>query len=316
MNLLSVENITKNFGDKLLFTITSFGIEQGEKIGVIGVNGTGKSTLLKILVGVEQPDTGTIVVGNNVKIGYLPQEPAFNEDATVIEQVFNGNSPMIQVLKEYENTVEALKFNPASREDQKKLAVLSQQLDNIGAWQFENDAKTILTKLGISNFQRKVGSLSGGQRKRVALAGALINPVDLLVLDEPTNHIDSQAIVWLEEFLNKRKGALLMVTHDRYFLDRVTNRIIEIDNRKLYQYKGNYSCFLELKAERQEQMYASEKKRQNMLRRELAWLKRGAKARTTKQQARIERIEELKEMKNNIRPAKINISVEIGRAHV
>jgi ATP-binding cassette subfamily F protein uup len=293
MNLLSIENLSKTYGEKVLFGQVTFGVDDGDKIGLIGVNGTGKSTFLKVIAGVEQADSGKIMTGNSVQIEYLPQNPEFDAKATVLEQVFKGHSPVMQVLREYEQALSEAQQHPADIVYQKRLIALTQQMDSQNAWQLESDAKAILTKLGITDFTASVSTLSGGQRKRVALASALINPADLLILDEPTNHIDNDTVAWLEQYLHKRKGALLMITHDRYFLDRVTNRIIELDKGKLYTYTGNYSQFLESKADREEQLEASERKRQNILRNELAWIRRGAQARSTKQKARIERFEEL-----------------------
>jgi len=293
MNVLTAENLTKSYGEKVLFTDISFGIDEGEKIGIIGVNGTGKSTLLKILAGIEWPDQGRVTMGNSIRLEYLPQNPEFEDTATVLQQVFKGNSPEMKLLREYESALEKLNEDPDEPILQQKLIALGQQMDELDAWQLENEAKTILNKLGISGFDTLVGTLSGGQRKRVALASALINPTDILMLDEPTNHIDNDTVDWLEQYLNKRKGALVMITHDRYFLDRVVGRVIELDQERLYPYPGNYSRFLELKAEREEQLEASERKRQNLFRNELAWMRRGAKARTTKQKARIERFEKL-----------------------
>jgi ABC transport system ATP-binding/permease protein len=306
MNLLTVENISKSYSEKILFSNLSLGISEGDKIGVIGINGTGKSTLLKIIAGVEVPDEGRLITGNSVKIEYLPQNPDFDNEATVLEQIFKGNSPVMQVLRDYEKALQ-------NHEDQDKLIELSHKMEALNAWSIESDAKTILTKLGISNFKDKVGTLSGGQKKRIALAGALITPSDLLILDEPTNHMDNDTIFWLEQFLNKRKGALLMITHDRYFLDRVANEIIELDKGNLYNYAGNYSYFLEKKVERDEIQVANEKKRQNLFRKELAWIKRGAKARTTKQKARIDRFEHLKDQALDLSSEKVEISVGSSR---
>lgn len=278
MNLLSIENVSKNYGEKQLFDRISFGIDQGEKIGLLGVNGTGKTTFLKVIAGIEAPDQGRVTVGNKVSLEYLPQNPHFDNEANVLQQIFRGRPPL---------------------DDQKEF------------WETESDAKIILTKLGIVDFEAKLGTLSGGQRKRVALATALINPADLLILDEPTNHIDNQTVDWLEQYLNKRKGALLMVTHDRYFLDRVVNGIIELDEGKLYSYAGNYSQFLELKALREEQLQSSEKKRLNLYRNELAWIRRGAKARSTKQKARIDRFEQIKEEKLVAESERIELPVGV-----
>lgn len=308
MNLLTAENIVKSYGERILLNKISFGIGEGEKVGVIGINGTGKSTFLKILAGMEQADDGKITTMNGIKIEYLPQSPEFDDNATVLEQVFKGNSPIMALIKEYETALQMLNKNTQDTDLQKKVMSLSSRMDTSGAWSIESEAKTILTRLKIFDFDAVVGTLSGGQRKRIALASALINPADLLILDEPTNHIDSDTVEWLEEYLNRRKGALIMVTHDRYFLDRVANKIIEIHNGNLYSYSGNYSTFLQKKSEREEMQEASESKRQNLIRRELAWIKRGAKARSTKQKARIERFENLVADKPDAKNGQVEIS--------
>ncbi|WP_371361529.1 Energy-dependent translational throttle protein EttA [Sporomusa rhizae] len=313
MNLLSIENLAKSYGERILFSNVTFGIDEGDKIGLIGVNGTGKSTFLKEIAGVDTADSGKITVGNSVQVEYLPQNPEFDDKATVLEQVFKGHSPVMQVLRDYEQALANVEQHPEDAAWQQRLIRLSQQMDAQNAWQLENDAKTILTKLGITDFSAVVSTLSGGQRKRVALASALINPADLLILDEPTNHIDNNTVAWLEQYLAKRKGALIMITHDRYFLDRVTNRIIELDKGKLYTYTGNYSQFLELKAEREEQQEASERKRQNIFRNELAWIRRGAQARSTKQKARIERFEQLSAQTPESSQAQLEITVGASR---
>ncbi|GAB6180893.1 ABC-F family ATP-binding cassette domain-containing protein [Desulfotomaculum defluvii] len=313
MNLLTVENISKSFGVKNILDDISFGISEGEKVGLVGINGTGKSTLLKVLAGQETIDQGKITMTNNLQVEYLPQDPIFDENATVIQQVFKGQSPVMKLLLEYERTIDRLNSEPNSKELQNIILQLGQKMDELAAWHLENEAKTVLTKLGISNFNAPIATLSGGQRKRVALASALINPADFLILDEPTNHIDNETVSWLEQYLHKRKGALLMITHDRYFLDRVVNNIWELANGNIYRYEGNYSKFLELKAAREEQLEASERKRQNIFRKELAWIRRGAKARTTKQKARIERFENLKEKVYEINSDKMEISVEAKR---
>lgn len=307
MNLLSIENISKSYSDKILFKDINLGISEGDKIGLIGVNGTGKSTLLKIIAGFETSDTGKIIKGNSIRIEYLPQNPNFEAAASVLEQVFRGDSPSMKLLGQYE---EALTSPNTSSE---RLMALSHDMDSLNLWELESDAKSILTKLGISDFNAKIGTLSGGQKKRVALVSALINKSDLLILDEPTNHLDNESIDWLEQYLNKRKGALLMITHDRYFLDRVTNGILELDNGSLYSYTGNYSTFLEKKLEREDHLKSSEEKRQNLFRKELAWIKRGAKARSTKQKARIDRFDKLKESANNISKENVEISVSSSR---
>ena len=296
MNILSAEGISKSYSEKALFSEVSLGIDDSDKIGLIGINGTGKSTFLKVIAGIEKPDSGRIIIGNSVRVGYLSQNPSFKEDDTVIKQVFNGNWPVMKLLREYEELLNLINKKQADDLQEKQMISLMQKMDELDAWSVESQAKMILTKLGISDFDATVSKLSGGQRKRIAMASALINPAELLILDEPTNHIDNDSVDWLEKYLNSRKGALLMVTHDRYFLERVTNRIIELDNGKLYSYQANYSKFLEMKAEREELEQASERKRQNLMRNELAWIRRGAQARSTKQKARIERFEKLKEI--------------------
>lgn len=293
MNLLSVEQITKTYGVKSLFSELSFGIAEGDKIGLIGVNGAGKSTLLKIIAGVEHADSGQVVCANNAGIGYLSQNPFFNPESTVLETAIEGNSPLMELVREYETVLVKAEKEAANPDIQQKLLRLGERMDQADAWRLESEAKTILTKLGIADFTAKIGMLSGGQRKRVALAAALINPVDLLILDEPTNQIDNQTVDWLEGYLKERQGALLMVTHDRYFLDRVVDRIFELNGGKIFSYTGNYSLFLEKKAEREELEQSIAAKRKNLYRQELAWIRRGAKARSTKQQARIDRFEKL-----------------------
>ncbi|MFD0697102.1 ABC-F family ATP-binding cassette domain-containing protein [Paenibacillus sp. GCM10027628] len=297
MNILSALNITKTYGDKVLFDDISFTVNEKQRIGLIGVNGTGKSTLLKLLAGLETADRGKLVHANHFRVEYLPQNPEFDPNSTVLEQVFHGDTPLMQTLRDYERALVELELDTSSETKQARLFKAQQRMEEQGAWEASTLAKTVLTRLGISDFDKPVGQLSGGQRKRVAMARVLIQPADLLILDEPTNHIDNETAMWLEEFLGKWRGALLLVTHDRYFLERVTNRILELDRGKIYSYEGNYEAFLEKKAERMESEAASEDKRQNLLRRELAWLRRGAKARTTKQKARIQRAEELRDRK-------------------
>jgi ATP-binding cassette subfamily F protein uup len=307
MNLLNIENVSKSYSEKPLLNHINLGINEGDKIGVIGVNGTGKSTLLKIVAGMEVPDDGRVMKGSSVVIEYLSQNPYFDPEANVLTQVFKGESEVMKVLRAYEEAIQ----NPDTPND--IIIKLSHDMDTMNGWSIESEAKTVLTKLGITDFHSKVGTLSGGQRKRIALASALINPSDLLILDEPTNHLDNDTIDWLEQYLNKRKGALLMITHDRYFLDRVVNEIIELDQGNLYIYKGNYNNFLEKKLEREDIEAATERKRQNLMRSELAWIRRGAKARSTKQKARIERFEKLKEAGTDLNEEKLEISVASSR---
>lgn len=313
MNLLSIENLAKSYGERVLFANVSFGVDEGDKIGLIGVNGTGKSTFLKTVAGIEPADAGKVTLASGIQVGYLPQNPELDAGSTVLAQVFKGGAPVMRLIREYEQTLEAVSLQPADSGRQKRLIDLSQQMDAMDAWQLESSAKAILTKLGISDFTAIVGTLSGGQRKRIALASALVNPADLLILDEPTNHIDNDMVAWLEQYLQTYKGALLLVTHDRYFLDRVVNRIVEIDKGQMYTYGGNYSIFLEKKAEREEQQAGSERKRQNLFRNELAWIKRGARARTTKQKARIERFEQLSAQKADLEATKLELEAVASR---
>ena len=293
MVLLTAEHIRKSYGTRVIFDDISFSIHEGDKIGVIGVNGTGKSTLLRIIAGADQADSGEIITMNGMRMGYLPQNPLFVEGTTVLQQVFCGENPKLALVRDYEACMAALAKNPQDARLVRQAAELTERMDKAEAWSLESEAKTILTKLGISDFEQRVETLSGGQKKRVALAAALIAPVDLLILDEPTNHIDNDTVDWLEKHLEKYSKALLMVTHDRYFLDRVANRTLELEKGKIYSYQANYSKFLELKAEREELLAAGERKRQNFLRTELEWVRRGAKARSTKQKARLERFEEI-----------------------
>lgn len=271
MNILNAEKISKTYGENVLFDKVVLGVNKGDKIGVIGVNGTGKSTFLKIIAGIEEPDAGEIVSGRGVTVSYLAQAPQFNPGDTIVGYVIKGK-------------------NNAS----------------------EAEAKTILTKLGITDFDAAINTLSGGQRKRIALARTLVSPAEVLILDEPTNHLDSDMVIWLEEYIKKFKGELIMVTHDRYFLDNVTNRIVELDGGKLYGYDTNYSGFLELKTQREEMERATEAKRANILRRELEWIRRGCQARSTKQQARIDRYEDMKEASRQARASFENKALEMN----
>lgn len=262
MNLLTMEHVSKAYTDRVLLDDVGFGINKNEKIGVIGVNGMGKSTLLKIVAGIEESDAGTINMGNQVKICYLPQTPVFEAGTTILRAATEGN------------------------------------YDELNRWTIEAEAKSMLNQLGFTDYAEKIEHMSGGQKKRVALVRALLTPADILVLDEPTNHLDNEMSEWLEEYLIQFRGAILMITHDRYFLDRVVNRIVEVDHGKLYNYPGNYSEFVRLKAERQNMELATERKRKSLLRTELEWLHRGARARSTKQKAHIDRIHAMQEMKD------------------
>lgn len=295
MSMYRVEQLHKTFGEKTLFDHITFSIEKKERIGLIGVNGTGKSTLLKVLAGIDGKESGELIHANDFSIEYLPQDPELEEDLTVLEQVYYGDSPVMRTLRAYEQALLKLEEDPLSESCQKKLSDAQEKMDDHNAWDASTVAKTVLTKLGVTDFTKKVNHLSGGQRKRVSIAKSLIQPVDLLLLDEPTNHLDNITIEWLEGFLAQYRGAIMVITHDRYFLNRVTKRIFELDHGRLHQYNGNYELFLEKKAEREIEEDQQEGKRQNLLRRELAWLRRGAKARTTKQKARKQRVEAIQE---------------------
>ena len=290
MNLITLENINKTYSEKVLLKDVNLNINEGDKIGLIGLNGAGKSTLLKILTGRDEFFDGKVSKSKNVRIEYLAQDTKYEDNSTVLEQIFKGDTPEMKLLMEYEDLLDKVSIDPSLND---RLIQLQSKIDTMNLWDLESDAKTILTKLGIMDFNQKMSELSGGQKKRVFLASSLITPCELLVLDEPTNHLDSESIEWLEEYLNSRKGALIMITHDRYFLDRVTNKILELDRGTLYQYEGNYSDFLEKKAERLQVEAAKEEKRQKLILKELKWVRRGAKARTTKQKARLQRFEDL-----------------------
>lgn len=285
MNYITLEKIYKSYSEKVLLKNVSLTVNEGDKIGIIGINGAGKSTLLKILAGKDEFFDGEMTKNKNVRIEYLSQRQEFDDNSTILEQIFKSDTKEMKLIKEYEELL--------GSDDQERLLKCQEQIDALNLWSIESEAKTVLTKLGINDFNELIGNLSGGQKKRVALATALITPCDLLILDEPTNHLDSSSIEWLENYLNNRKGALVMITHDRYFLDRVSNKTFELDRGILYSYDGNYSKFLEKKMERLEREESEEKKRQSLIRKELKWVRRGAKARSTKQKARLMRFEEL-----------------------
>ena len=299
MLLLSIENLAHSYGERTLFKNVNFNIETGDKIGLIGINGTGKSTLLRHIAeldGGKDPETGEpgkIIPNGTCVMEYLPQDPPFEPEATVIGQIFRGDSPMMKLLRSYETVLDETALHPDDATMQRRLLEVQQQMDQHFAWQLESEAKAVLNRLGITDFNQKMKTLSGGQRKRVALAGVLVRPSDLLILDEPTNHMDNETVAWLEGQLQKRKGALLMVTHDRYFFDRVINRTLELDNGTAYLYTANYSGFLQKRAERRELESAAARKLQNIYRRELAWISRGAEARRTKKKDRVERFAEI-----------------------
>ena len=297
--ILNAENLSFSYGDRVLFKNINFNVEEGDKVGIIGVNGTGKSTFLKMIAN-RDAGGGKLTIPGTVVMEYLPQDPPFEPQATVLEQIFKGDSPLMVLLRKYETAVEEAVAHPDDVKLQKVLLDLQQEMDNKYAWQLESEAKAVLHQLGITNLQQKMEELSGGQRKRVALAGVLVRPSDLLILDEPTNHMDNSTVAWLEQQLLKRKGALLMVTHDRYFFDRVVNRTLEIDNGQGYLYVGNYSLFLEKREERRIAEASAAQKLRNIYRRELAWISRGAEARRTKKKDRVERFAQIKAEVENV----------------
>lgn len=277
MNLFTMECVSKSYTDKLLLDKVSFGIQEGDRIGVLGINGTGKSTLLKLIAGLEEPDEGTITMGRNIEIAYLPQTPVFDTNLSILENVIAGK----KAKEAYRN--------------------------------IEGEARAMLVKLGIADVEARPDHLSGGQRKRAALVRTLLTPADIIVLDEPTNHLDSQMAEWLEEYLRKYQGAFVMVTHDRYFLDKVTNRILEIDKGKLYSYEANYSRYIELKVQREEMELATERKNKSLYRMELEWMMRGARARSTKQKAHIQRFEALRDREKLAADEQVEISSVYSR---
>jgi ATP-binding cassette subfamily F protein uup len=301
MNILSLENVSKTYGIKPLFESVSFGLDESDKVGVIGANGSGKSTLLRVIIGDEPPDTGRVVIAGEKIVAYLSQNPPYDPDQTVIEAVFTGGNEALrqklELVREYEEVCAKLAEQAEPRASDEKLmnrvADLTRLLETSGAWRLETEAKNILARLGVSELRARMSSLSGGQRKRVALAHSLIIEPDLLIMDEPTNHLDAETVEWLEKYLAEFKGALLLVTHDRYFLDRVTNRMLEIDRGRVQMFAGAYGHYLEKKEEQEERQAVEAQRLKQMARRELEWLRRGPKARTTKAKARIDRANEL-----------------------
>lgn len=287
MNIINVENITKVYTERELFSKASFYVQEREKIGIVGINGTGKSTLLKIAAGLEEPDEGSVIRANHVVINFLPQNPEFEGTKSVLENVMDK--------------------------------IITTDMDETHRWSLESEAKALMLKLGINDFEQPCGELSGGQKKRLALVAAVLKPCDVLVMDEPTNHLDYDMVEWLEEFLRNWRGALLMVTHDRYFLDSVCNRIVEVDRGSIYSYDTNYSGFLALKAQREEYARASERKRQSILRKEIEWMQRGARARSTKQKAHIQRYEALRDQEGIKEVQKLemsSLSTRLGRSTI
>jgi ABC transport system ATP-binding/permease protein len=308
MTLVTLQSVKKDFGIKEILKEASFSVDANDKVGLIGTNGSGKSTLLKMIAGIEPVDSGQILTNSGAKVIYLPQQPDVDESRTVLEQVFAYDGEQMTLVREYEEISEKLAHYPEDSQLMSRLSSVMQRMDSTGAWELETNAKIILTKLGITDFNVKVGTLSGGYRKRIALATALLAEPDLLLMDEPTNHLDALSVEWLQTYLNRYRGALLLITHDRYFLDKVTNQIIEIDRGDIFTYSGNYSYYLEKKALAEDSVASTQRKFQGVLRRELEWLKRGPKARSTKQKARIQRIEAMRETEFKSLQGKVDIS--------
>jgi len=310
MTIFTLRSVKKDFGIKEILRDASFSLDEGDKVGLIGTNGSGKSTLLKIIAGLEPIDSGEVWVNSGAKIVYLPQQPDLDENRSVLEQVFADGGEQMALVREYEELSDQLMAH--GQDDAEKLMArlsnVSQRIEAADAWEVETNAKIILTKLGIQDFDAKIGNLSGGYRKRIALAAALLSEPDVLLMDEPTNHLDALSVEWLQSYLNRYRGALLLITHDRYFLDRVTNRILEIDRGDLYAYWGNYAYYLEKKAEAEEAAASTQRKHVGVLRRELEWLKRGPKARSTKQKARIDRIQAMQVQEFKQVHSKVDIS--------
>ena len=314
MHILSIEAISKNYGIRPLFENVSLGLDSEDRTGVVGVNGSGKTTFLRLIAGEEKPDTGRVIFTEGVSIGYLPQNPPYAPEETVLDAVFAASDAKMKLLHDYEQACQELS---AGAEDEQRLlnrvSELAHLLEASGAWELETNARMILSKLGITDTAARMHTLSGGQRKRVALAHALIENPALLILDEPTNHLDAETITWLEDYLNRYTGALLLVTHDRYFLDRVTGRILEIDRSTVQSFEGNYAYYLEKKEQQELSRAVEGQKREMLIRRELAWLRRGAKARTRKSKARIDRAENLMAQPKEKARAGLDISLSSSR---
>ncbi len=309
MTIFTLRSVKKDFGIKEILRDASFSLDEGDKVGLIGTNGSGKSTLLKMIAGLESIDSGELWANSGCQIVYLPQQPELDESRTVLEQVFADSGEKMALVREYEEISARLAQGQGDHTTlMAQLSSVSQRMDGAGAWELETNAKVILTKLGIQDFDALIGSLSGGYRKRIALATALLSEPDVLLMDEPTNHLDALSVEWLQSYLKRFRGALLLITHDRYFLDQVTNRILEIDRGDLYSYSGNYAYYLGKKALAEESAVSSQRKHAGVLRRELEWLKRGPKARSTKQKARIDRIREMQSQEFKQSQGKVEIT--------
>src|SRR5690606_22969630 len=311
MNYLSVENVSKRFDERILLDKVSFGIDQGQKVALVGINGSGKSTLLKIIAGLEPPDKGIVTFRNGISMAFLSQNPEFDPNATVLEAIFDSENEMLLTIKEYEKVIYE------SQEDHSlgdRLSELIERMDAMQAWDYETQIKQILGKLGIEDLQQKTAELSGGQKKRVALARILIDKPDFLIMDEPTNHLDLGVIEWLENYIGSQQMTLLLVTHDRYFLESVTNEIVELEDGKVYRYKGNYSYYLEKKAERETQQQTEVEKAKNTFKKELERIMLQQKERETKAKYRVNAIETIKEKADkNLKKDEIQLSVQIKR---
>ncbi|MDF5712648.1 MAG: ABC-F family ATP-binding cassette domain-containing protein [Rhizonema sp. NSF051] len=308
MSLITLQSVKKDFGIKEILKDASFSLDATDKVGLIGTNGSGKSTLLKMIAGLEPIDGGQMLTTSGSKVIYLPQQPDLDENRTILEQIFADSEEQMSLVREYEELSAKLAHTPEDRQLMGQLSTVMQRMEVTGAWDLESNAKIMLTKLGITDFNAAIATLSGGYRKRIALATALLSEPDLLLMDEPTNHLDALSVEWLQSYLNRYRGALLLITHDRYFLDRVTNRIVEIDRGDIYSYAGNYSYYLEKKALAEESAVSSQRKHQGVLRRELEWLKRGPKARSTKQKARIDRIRDMQQTEFKQAHGKVDIA--------
>lgn len=309
MTIFTLRALRKNFGIKEIFKDISFSLNERDKVGLIGTNGSGKSTLLKIIAQLEPADAGDVWINTGAKIVYLPQQPNLDGNLTVLEQVFTDCGEQMKLVQEYEQLSHQLAHQPEEINTlMAQLSSVSQRIDALKAWEMETNAKIILSQLGIENFGDRIANLSGGYRKRITLASALLSNPDVLLMDEPTNHLDALSVEWLQSYLAHYQGALLLITHDRYFLDRVTNRILEVDQGALYSYSGNYSYYLQKKIEAQVSELSSQRKQAGILQRELEWLKQGPKARSTKQKARIDRIKEMQEKEYKQAQNKVNIS--------
>lgn len=313
MHILSAEQISKSYTEKPLFQGVSFGVDSQDKIGLIGSNGAGKSTLAAVVAGLDVPDSGSLVAASGTSIHFLPQNPSFAEDSTVLREVFRGDAPVLRALYSHHALIQQVEAQPGNKELNEEMVKLNLLLDNLGAWEVEAAGRAILGRLGITDLARRISSLSGGELKRIALARALITPCQLLILDEPTNHLDSLAVLWLEDYLQKRTGALLLITHDRWLLSRVANRIFEVDRGEFLDCRGGYRKYLELKADRAEAEQAAVRKHRAALKRELTWVLQGAKARSTKEKTRKQKYEELRGQSFRADKARVEVDIPARR---